>query len=78
MTGPDKDRYWLLRFAQAIENAIDAPGERSRGAFFDLADHYWSMHVLVHGRTGSARISPLAVRAAATPSDSRPPLRWAA
>ena len=41
--------YWLDRFAGALENAIDAPGERSRSAYMDLARHYWSMHVMVHG-----------------------------
>ena len=47
MTDPD---YWLQRYATAIENAVDAPGDRSRTAFLDLARHYWSMHLMVRGQ----------------------------
>ena len=50
MTDPD---YWLQRYAAAIENAVDAPGNRSRTAYLDLARHYWSMHVMVSGPAGS-------------------------
>lgn len=46
MTDPD---YWLLRYASAIENAVDAPGDSSRSAYLDLARHYWSMHMMVCG-----------------------------
>jgi len=46
MTDPD---YWLQRYATAIENAVDAPGGRSRTAYLDLARHYWSMHMMVEG-----------------------------
>lgn len=49
MAATDSTNYWLDRFASALENAIDAPGERSRSAYMDLARHYWSMHVMVHG-----------------------------
>ncbi len=49
-TDPD---YWLNRFATAIESAIDAPGERSRNAYMDLARHYWAMHLMIHGRPAS-------------------------
>ena len=62
--------YLLDRFAGALENAIDAPGERSRSAYMDLARHYWSMHVMVHGG------------AACPPADASggggSPLQWAA
>jgi hypothetical protein len=46
MTMTDTD-YWLQRYAMAIENAVDAPGDRSRTAFLDLARPYWSMHLMV-------------------------------
>jgi hypothetical protein len=78
VTGPDPDKYWLQRFAQAIESAVDAPGEQSRTAYMDLADHYWSMHVLVHGRSAAARTKPLTLLAAKARNDSRPLLQWAA
>jgi hypothetical protein len=48
MTMTDSD-YWLQRYATAIENAVDAPGDRSRIAYLDLARHYWSMHLMVRG-----------------------------
>jgi hypothetical protein len=44
----------------------------------DLADHYWSMHVLVHGRSAAARTKPLTLLAAKARNDSRPVLQWAA
>jgi hypothetical protein len=43
--------YWLQRYATAIESAVDAPGDRSRTAYLDLARHYWSMHMMVRGQT---------------------------
>jgi hypothetical protein len=49
MAATQSTDYWLERFAAALENAIDAPGERSRTAYVDLARHYWSMHVMIHG-----------------------------
>jgi hypothetical protein len=52
MTMTDSD-YWLLRYATAIENAVDAPGDRSRIAYLDLARHYWSMHLMVRGQPQS-------------------------
>jgi hypothetical protein len=51
MTMTDSD-YWLQRYATAIENAVDAPGGRSRNAYLDLARHYWSMHMMVSGLPG--------------------------
>ena len=54
MTDPD---YWLQRYATAIENAVDAPGGRSRCAYLDLARHYWSMHLMVRGTPASKPIS---------------------
>jgi hypothetical protein len=71
-------KYWLQRFAQAIESAVDAPGEQSRKAYLDLADHYWSMHVLVHGLSNSARNRPPGSGPGARRSDSAPALQWAA
>jgi hypothetical protein len=49
-TDPD---YWLQRYETAMIDAADAPGERSRIAYLDLARHYWSMHMLVLGRPTS-------------------------
>ena len=57
MTTTEPD-YWLDRFASAIEHAVDAPGDRSRTAYMDLARHYWAMHTMVHGRPAST-IPPL-------------------
>lgn len=48
MTMTESD-YWLQRYAAAIENAVDAPGNRSRTAYLDLANHYWSMHMMLAG-----------------------------
>ena len=50
MTDPD---YWLQRYAAAIENAVDAAGDRSRTAYLDLARHYWAMHMMVIGQPRS-------------------------
>jgi hypothetical protein len=54
MAGADPTDYWLQRMAQAVEDSIGAPGEASRRAYMDLARHYWSMHIVVHGRSRSA------------------------
>jgi hypothetical protein len=70
--------YWLQRFAQTIESAVDAPGELSRKAYMDLADHYWSMHVLVHGLPRSSRPRRLAMGPGARRSESALALKWAA
>lgn len=64
--------YWLDRYTTAIESATNAPGERSRSAYHDLARHYWSMHQMVAGRNGSAPV-PLPV----CPNDALT-ARWAA
>ena len=77
MTG-QPSKYWLQRFAQAIESAVDAPGEQSRKAYMDLADHYWSMHVLVHGLPRSSKGRPLAAGARGPRSDNAAALQWAA
>lgn len=53
MTMTDAD-YWLQRYAAAIENAVDAPGGRSRTAYLDLANHYWAMHLMVRGLPATA------------------------
>jgi hypothetical protein len=71
-------KYWLQRFAQAIESAVDAPGEQSRKAYMDLADHYWSMHVLVHGLPRSSKNRPSAAGASGPRSDNSAALQWAA
>jgi hypothetical protein len=71
-------RYWLERFAQAIENAVDAPGESSRRAYMDLADHYWSMHVLIHGQPRAEKNKVAAIAAGAGLGDRAHQLRWAA
>jgi hypothetical protein len=71
-------KYWLQRFAQAIESAVDAPGEQSRKAYMDLADHYWSMHVLVHGLPNSARARKPGFGTGARHSNSSLELKWAA
>jgi hypothetical protein len=60
--------------AQAIESAVDAPGEQSRQAYMDLANHYWSMHALAHGLPRSAKARALALGG----GQSAPPLKWAA
>ena len=74
----DANKYWLHRFAEAIEHAVDAAGEQSRSAYMDLADHYWSMHLLVHGAPRPIRIRALPLRTPAAPGDAASPLRWAA
>ena len=71
MAATDSTDYWLERFAGALENAIDAPGERSRTAYMDLARHYWSMHVMVHGGSASRPVSPQSIGGGAL-------LQWAA
>jgi hypothetical protein len=71
-------KYWLQRFAQAIESAVDAPGEQSRKAYLDLADHYWSMHVLVHGLPPSSKARPPGLGTGPRHSDNAAALRWAA
>lgn len=53
MADPDPIDYWLKRFAEAIEKAAAAPGEPSRGAYLELARHYWSMHAMIHGKSQS-------------------------
>ena len=68
MTDPD---YWLQRYATAIESAVDAPGDRSRTAYLDLAQHYWSMHMM----TGGLPAPPTA--RAGTNADALV-MRWAA
>ena len=70
MTMTDAD-YWLQRYATAIENAVDAPGERSRTAYLDLANHYWSMHMMVAGLPASPAPGTRANASALV-------LRWAA
>lgn len=71
MTMTDRD-YWLQRYATAIENALDAPGERSRAAYLELAHHYWSMHQMVSGQPAAP---PTAARRQNADS---PVMRWAA
>lgn len=48
--GSSSKDYWVLRLAQAVENALEAPAERSRIAYLELARHYWSMHVMINGQ----------------------------
>lgn len=43
--------YWLTRFIGAVEKGNLASGERSRVAYQELARHYWSMHVMINGRS---------------------------
>ena len=47
--GSSSKDYWVLRLAQAVESAIEAPTDRSRIAYLELARHYWSMHVMING-----------------------------
>ena len=75
MAGPDPEDYWLQRMAQAIEDAMDASGERSRRAYMDLACHYWSMHIMVRGRLEPMPAFPIGLEAA---SNNPQPLRCAA
>jgi hypothetical protein len=38
--------FWLGRLADALDKAAKAPSERSRNAYFELADHYRALHDL--------------------------------
>lgn len=71
MTMTDSD-YWLHRYATAIENAVDAPGDRSRTAYLDLARHYWSMHMMVRGLPDAMSTCP------AGHNTNASVMRWAA
>jgi hypothetical protein len=73
----DCAEYWLLRLQHAVESAASAGSERSRSAFLDLAGHYWSMHMMVHGRTQSDHPAVVSLMAAIS-SQATPELRWAA
>ena len=74
---PDSFDYWLRRLALAVEHAAAAPGIRSRAAYLDLARHYWSMHVMVHGQGQTSEFAiPELIDAAAMGSPA--PLQWAA
>jgi hypothetical protein len=76
MTDSNNADYWLQRLVIAAEKAADAPGERSRAAYLDLARHYRSMYLMVHGR---ARSTSLPFEAAARAAESGgAPLQWAA
>jgi hypothetical protein len=44
----------------------------------DLADHYWSMHVLIHGQPRAAKNKVAAIAAGAGLGDRAHQLRWAA
>lgn len=37
--------YWIERLAETVDKAIEAPSERSRLAYLQLARHYWAMHL---------------------------------
>jgi hypothetical protein len=50
MSTPDPAEYWLQRLQHAVDGAAGAASERSRSTFVDLACHYWSMYMMVHGR----------------------------
>jgi len=68
-TGSD---YWLRRFETAMVNAADAPGERSRSAYLELAEHYRSMHAFVVKRTNATPIHSGILR------NDQPLISWAA
>jgi len=62
--------YWLLRLTHAVDNAGNAASDRSRAAFLDLACHYWSMHMMVHGRAHAEH--PAVIRLMAAISNQPP------
>ncbi len=74
---PDSFDFWLKRLALAVEQAVAAPGERSRGAYLDLARHYWAMHVLVHGHSHTCEFRIAELIDAAT-KQVPATLQWAA
>jgi hypothetical protein len=47
--------FWLTRLSQAVDSARNAPSNRSRIAYLELAHHYWSMHELVNGPIADAK-----------------------
>jgi len=42
--------FWIRRLSDALEKAVDAPSERSRIAYLELARHYCSMQERVNRR----------------------------
>ena len=73
----DCAEYWLHRLQHAVESAASAASDRSRAAFLDLACHYWSMQMMVHGRAPSDHPAVVSLMAAIS-SPAAPDLRWAA
>ena len=69
---PTESDYWLRRYETAVVNAADAPGERSRTAYLELAQHYWSMHAFVLRRVNSTPLHTGVLQG------DEPLIRWAA
>lgn len=69
---PTESDYWLRRYESAVANAADAPGERSRTAYMELAEHYRSMHAFVLKRTKATPVHNKALE------QDEPLIRWAA
>jgi len=69
---PTESDYWLRRYETAMVNAADAPGERSRSAYLELAQHYRSMHAFVLRRVDSTPVP------AGILQGNEPLIRWAA
>lgn len=69
---PTESEYWLRRYETAVVNAADAPGDRSRRAYLELAEHYRSMHAFVLKRTKATPVHNEVLEG------DQPLIRWAA